>query len=60
MLCYVIMYLKKKILYGFDKNIILFYDGYWVILFLMVNVEILDKEFIIFRIDYVYVIYICI
>lgn len=40
MLCYVIMYLKKKILYGFDKNIILFYDGYWVILFLMVNVEI--------------------
>lgn len=31
---------EKKILYGFDKNIILFYDGYRVILFLMVNVEI--------------------
>lgn len=60
MLCHVTMYLKKKILHGSDKNITSFYDGYWAILSLMVNVETLDKELTIFWINYAYVTYICI
>lgn len=44
MLCHVTMYLKKKILHGSDKNITSFYDGYWAILSLMVNVETLGQR----------------